>query len=59
MASTSFGNVGLHYLNNEFYYLIMNFSQKLLILNLILIEKEENSKSFGRLKIFTFLNFQK
>ena len=59
MASTSFGNVGLQFLNNKFYYFSNEFSRKLLILNLILIEREENSKIFGRLKIFTFINFQK
>ena len=59
MATTSFGNVGLQFLNNKFYYFSNEFSRKLLILNLILIEREENSKIFGRLKIFTFLNFQK
>ena len=59
MTTTSFGNVGLQFLNNKFYYFSNEFSRKLLILNLILIEREENSKIFGRLKIFTFLNFQK
>ena len=44
MATTSFGNVGLQFLNNKFYYFSNEFSRKLLILNLILIEREENSK---------------
>ena len=38
---------------------VMNLFKKLLILILICLEREMKSKFFGRLKIFTLLNYYK